>query len=138
LVVALEIQIAAGGSVPLYRQIVDRVRQLRATGRLSAGAELPSVRGLAEQLVINPSTVARAYQQLLADGVIEARPGRGYFVLEPRILLSHEERRRRLADAVSQLVREATFLGFTSREIVSEVRREMDRYLNPGVRKRKP
>lgn len=128
----LEIQISTGGAAPLYRQIVERVRQLRASGRLEPGAELPSVRGLAEQLIINPSTVMRAYQQLLADGVIESRPGRGYFLSETRRVLSESERKRRLSIAVSHLVQEATFLGFTSSEVESAVRRAMERYIDPA------
>lgn len=61
--------------VPAYRQLVDQVRFLVASGRLAAGDELPSTRSLSEQLGLNPMTVSKAYGLLEQDGLVQRRPG---------------------------------------------------------------
>lgn len=63
----LMIQIATGDTRPIVRQIVDAVRMQIATGELQPGDQLPSVRGLAQQLTINPNTVAKAYAELTTE-----------------------------------------------------------------------
>lgn len=68
--------------VPLYRQIVENVEKLAARGILPANAQLPSVRGLAMELSLNPNTVSRAYSELEAKGVIYSLPGKGNYVAE--------------------------------------------------------
>src|SRR5262244_3306793 len=66
--------------VPLYLQLMEQVRHGIETGALRAGEQLPGIRPLAEELVINPNTVAKAYRELEHDGVIELRHGAGAFV----------------------------------------------------------
>lgn len=114
----LQIRIQPGSSTPLYRQIVDQIRWVVATEVHDAGHPLPSVRTLAEQLVINPNTVVHAYAELVRDGVIEARPGKGYFICMHRPAYSAAERRRRLGEVLDEFVREALLLEFTSSEIL--------------------
>jgi len=62
-----------------------------ARGKLKVGEQLPSVRALAEGLVINPNTVARAYTDLAREGLIESRAGRGVFVTQKRKMFTREE-----------------------------------------------
>lgn len=62
--------------VPVYRQLVDQIRYLVATGVLRAGDELPSTRSLSSRLHVNPMTISRAFQLLEQEGVLERRPGR--------------------------------------------------------------
>jgi GntR family transcriptional regulator len=59
----VQIHISAGDGVPIYLQIVNQVKYLVASGRLKAGEELPPIRTLAERLIVNPNTVARAYRE---------------------------------------------------------------------------
>jgi GntR family transcriptional regulator len=120
------IQIATGDPRPLFRQIVDGLRVKIATGELAAGTKLPSVRGLAMQLTINPNTVARAYTQLTQEGLIESRKGVGVFVCEPRQQLSDPERQRRLDEASKQFVRAVVSLGFEPGEILEKLGRELE------------
>src|ERR1700753_2160250 len=80
-------------------------------GGLAVGDQLPPVRALAETLVINPNTVARAYQELIREGLLESRSGRGVFVAERRQVFSEEEQRRRLRHLAEQLCHEASLLG---------------------------
>src|SRR5450830_524231 len=100
----LMLQIVTGDPRPIHRQIVDGVRRLIASGELILGASLPSVRGLALQLGINPNTVAKAYGELTAEGWLDARAGLGLFVDAPRQRLSDEERERRLDEALTRFV----------------------------------
>src|SRR5262249_35170720 len=94
---AFLIDIATGGGIPIYRQIVDQVRLAVVTGALAAGDPMPSVRSLAERLVITPTTVAKAYAELVRDGVLEAQQGRGVFVAnKKRQVYSRAERLRRM------------------------------------------
>ena len=88
--------------VPIYRQLVDRVEYLAARGLLSPGSQLPSVRALAVELSINPNTIAKAYSELEAKGVIYSVPGRGSFVSDNTDTL-RQETLKRLADKLRAL-----------------------------------
>ena len=72
----LDIVIATGSVLPIYRQICDQICRAVATGKLSAGEQVPSVRALAEELVLNPNTVGRAYAELIREGVLEGQQGK--------------------------------------------------------------
>ena len=118
----LMIQIATGDTRPIVRQIVDAVRMQIATGDLQAGDQLPSVRGLAQQLTINPNTVAKAYAELTTEGWVDSRQGLGLFVAPPRQRLSDAERERRFDEAVQRFVNDVVPLNAT----VEEVHERMD------------
>ena len=121
---ALMIQIATGDSRPIGKQIVDAVRMKIATGELETGAQLPSVRGLAQQLMINPNTVAKAYAELTTEGWLESRQGMGLYVAAPRQRLSDHERERRLDDAIGRFVNDVIPLGFPPDEVQARVGHE--------------
>nr|WP_241493384.1 MULTISPECIES: GntR family transcriptional regulator [Kordiimonas] len=117
----LSIQIVTGDSRPIFKQIVDGIRMEVAKGSLPPGAKLPSVRGLAMQLMINANTVAKAYGELTALGLVEARQGLGLFVTEPRQLLSDEEQQKRLDAAVGAFINEVAYLSYDSEHIIKAV-----------------
>ncbi len=123
------LSIATGDPRPVTRQIVDGVRRQIASGELPVGAALPSVRGLAQQLTINPNTVAKAYAELTAEGWLDSRPGLGLFVAPPRQLLSDPERARRLDDAVQRLASDVIGLGYSTEEVIDHVAAELQRCL---------
>ena len=77
---------------PVYLQLVDQVKAAAASGALRAGAPLPTIRPLAEELRINRNTVAKAYTELENQGVIESIAGKGCFVRAPRSPLRKEAR----------------------------------------------
>ena len=68
--------------VPIYLQLMEQVKHAIETGAVRPGEQLPGIRPLAEELVINPNTVAKAYRELEHEGVIELRHGAGAFVAE--------------------------------------------------------
>lgn len=124
-VVALELRVTPGSPTPIYRQIVDQIRHGLAAGSRQPGDQLPSIRALAEQLVINPNTVAKAYGELVRDGLIESRQGRGYFVADRRQVYSDAERNRRLQEAMQSFLGEALVLNFSPKEIRSRIEQEL-------------
>ena len=78
----LHLQIDAHSGLPVYRQMVDQIKYYVASGTLKPGNQLPSVRELAQQLSINPTTVVKAYNELEHEQVIDLRHGKGAFVAE--------------------------------------------------------
>jgi GntR family transcriptional regulator len=116
---AFELSISTGSTVPIYRQIVDQICRAIATGALAPGEQLPSVRALAERLVVNPNTVARTYGDLIRDGVLESQAGRGVFVpRRPRRPgYTRAERLRRIRDSLDAFVSQGVYLGFTPDEL---------------------
>src|SRR5437868_9892360 len=121
----LEISIATGSTVPIYRQIVDQICRAVATGKLVAGEQVPSVRALAEELVINPNTVARTYADLIREGVLEAQKGKGVFVARRRAVYTRAERLRRLEASLEAFVNEGVYLGFTPDELREALERKL-------------
>src|SRR5690242_16415059 len=96
-----------------------------ATGKLAVEEQLPSVRALAESLVLNPNTVARAYTDLARDGLIETRPGRGVFIIPKRKVLAREEARRRLDPLINTLISEGLSMDFTPAELQDAFARKL-------------
>ncbi len=114
---SLDLRVTPGSPTPIYRQIVEQVCHAVASGSRRPGDPLPSIRTLAEQLVVNPNTVAKAYSQLLRDAVIESRQGRGYFIADRRQIYSDAERKRRLDEALQVFLGQALILNFTPVQI---------------------
>jgi len=122
---AIDIQVSTGSSVPIYRQIMDQIRRAVAGGELAVGDQLPSVRSLAERLVLNQNTVARAYSELGRDGLIESQHGRGVFVARKRQVFTRAERSRRLESALESFLSEVLALDFPREEIVEALDRKL-------------
>ena len=120
------IAVATGDPRPIVRQIVDAIRRQISTGELSVGDKLPSVRGLAQQLGINPNTVSKSYAQLVAEGWLESRSGLGLFVAVRRDQLSTAERERRLGEAVDRFVSEVIAIRYPADEAVAAVAGALD------------
>jgi GntR family transcriptional regulator len=122
--------INTGSNVPIYKQITEQIRRAVATGRLSVTDQLPSVRALAESLVLNPNTVARAYADLAREGVIETRPGRGVFIIPKRRVLAREEGRRRLEPLLNTLISEGLAMDFSPEELREAFERKLSQWKN--------
>lgn len=123
---AFELSIATGSSQPIYRQITDQVCMAIASGQIAPGDALPSIRAVAERLVVNPNTVARAYNELIRDGRLVSQPGKGLTVAPRRQMLSEEERHRRLNLALEAFAREVAFLDFSTQTILTQLSQKLD------------
>ncbi len=119
----MRIHITSSDGVPIYLQIVNQVKYLVASGRLAAGEELPPIRVLAEKLIVNPNTVARAYRELEASGIVEKRRTAGTFVSEAGSPLARRERLKIVTERVDALLAEARQLGIGVSEIVELIAR---------------
>jgi GntR family transcriptional regulator len=118
-------EISLGSGVPIFRQVIDQIRLAVATGRLAEGEQLPSIRALAEKLVVNPNTIAKAYSELARERVIDSQQGRGVFIAAQRQVFSKAERTRRLAPLIDALVNEGVSLGYDADEIVDALRQRL-------------
>jgi GntR family transcriptional regulator len=130
--VKLAIGISTGSNTPIYKQITDQIRLGIATGKLSIGDQLPSVRALAEEIVINPNTVARAYGDLAREGLIESRAGRGVFITRKRKVFTREEGWRRLEPLIDGLIGEAMSMDFSPEELRAALEKKLDRWKGDG------
>lgn len=118
----MRIRISESSGVPIYLQIVQQVKHLVASGRLLEGEELPSVRALAEQLVVNPNTVARAYRELELAGVVAKRRASGTYVSSAGSRLDRSERLRILTEQIDALLTEARHLDIDIEEVARLLR----------------
>lgn len=118
----MQIEIDSTDGVPIYLQLVQQVKYLISTGRLSAGEQLPSVRKLSEQLLVNPNTIAKAYRELELTGILVARPGAGVFVSETASPLAKKEQHQRLVDQIDSVILEARHLEISVEGVVQLVR----------------
>ncbi|QDT11178.1 GntR family transcriptional regulator [Planctomycetes bacterium K23_9] len=96
---------------PIYQQIVEQIRFRIVSGQLRVGDELPTIRGLAETLRVNPNTVARAYRELAHDSLVEKRRTTGTFVAELPKQKGIAQRRKMIAPEVDRLLISARQLG---------------------------
>jgi len=110
---------------PLYEQIASRVRVAVASGQLTPGDALPSVRSLAGELRVNPATVVQAYRELDSDGFVEKRHGQGTFIRELPVMKREEERRVRAVEIARRALAEAARLGLSGEEILHAVADEV-------------
>lgn len=112
----------ANSGIPIYRQLLDQVRRLVASGQLKTGTELPSVRDLALTHAVNPMTISKAYSRLEAEGVLQRNPGRPMTVA-PRRPESHGRRIKQIEAEVEQVVRSARQLELERADLIALVDR---------------
>jgi GntR family transcriptional regulator len=118
----MDITINLVDGVPIYRQIINQVKYLVASGLLQPGEELPPIRTLALQLKVTPNTIVKAYDELENSGVVHKRQGSGTFVSEERPRLAHRERQRIIDQRIDALLAEAHQLNFTVDDILRMLR----------------
>jgi len=117
--------------VPVYRQLIDQVRAGVASGALTAGDQLPTVRQLAVDLSINPNTVMRAYRELELGGMLETHQGTRTFISDKKIEKKSSERERQLGQMASEFAARAGAAGFTLEELIDR----MSELLAPAQRR---
>lgn len=122
----INIHIVTGDARPIFKQIVDGIRLEISMGNLPVGSKLPSYRGLAMQLMINPNTVAKAYNELSSQGLVESQKGLGLFVAAPRQMLSEGEEESRLEIAIESFVNETVYLQFTPDQIIKRLQDRLE------------
>ena len=124
----MQIRISQEDGTPIYQQVMQQVRLLVSTGRLEPGEQLPAVRRLAQQLLINPNTVARAYRELESGGVVKSRRGAGVFVAEGSSPLSRKEKNRLVNERIDALLIEADQLNFDTETVLTMVKQRSNQF----------
>lgn len=122
----MQLHVSPNNGLPIYMQIVDQIKYLVASGRLKPGEELLPIRTLAEQLLINPNTVARAYRELEAEGLLSSRRGAGTYITDRGSPLARHEQERILGERVDGMVVTAKQLGFGREAMLRVVRERAD------------
>lgn len=117
----MQIHISPNDGVPIYHQIVSQVKYLVASGRLTPGQELPPIRVLAERLIVNPNTVARAYRELETAGIVEKRRTAGTYVSDQGSPLARRERLKILGQRIDALLAEARQMDISLDDVVKLV-----------------
>jgi GntR family transcriptional regulator len=118
----VNLHITANDGVPIYLQIVQQVKYLVASGRLVPGEEMPPIRVLAERLLINPNTVARAYRELETEGIVVKRRTAGTFVSDAGSPLARRECLKIITGRVDALLAEASQMNVGTEELLQLVR----------------
>jgi DNA-binding transcriptional regulator YhcF (GntR family) len=118
----MRLRIDYNSDEPITRQAVAQIKLLAVSGQLVPGEKLPSIRGLAHDLQINPTTVSRIYNELAGEGVIVLRQGQGAYVAEGAPPLARREVRRLLGAKARDLLVEGLRHGLS----MDEIRRTLD------------
>ena len=121
----IHLQIDPHSGVPVYRQMMDQVSYYVAAGTLKPGDQLPSIRELALQLAVNPTTVVKAYTELEHERIIEMRHGKGAYVADTATPLPVREREKALRERARQLAVEAVQIGAEPELVLRVIQEEM-------------
>lgn len=103
--------------VPIYLQLMEQVKHAIETGALRPGEQLPGIRPLAEELVVNPNTIAKAYRELEHEGVIELRQGAGAFVSDKAPSRKEADRLRAAQATIAAAIERLRARGVADDEI---------------------
>ena len=114
--------VSTADGVPIYQQIINQVKHAIGAGQLVEGDELPPIRKLAEVLLVNPNTIARAYRDLEREGAVTCQRGAGTHVASGVSPLSEDEKTRILADRSDALLSEAAQLGIGFDDLITLLR----------------
>ncbi|MCI0748096.1 MAG: GntR family transcriptional regulator [Verrucomicrobia subdivision 3 bacterium] len=125
----MHLRISSNDGVPIYQQIVNQVKYLVACGRLAPGEEVPPIRVLAERLLVNPNTVARAYLELEREGIVLKRHGSGTYISDAGSPLARKERLKILAERADALLTEAHHLDIGLDDLI-DLLKQRQKHLN--------
>lgn len=129
--------VSTSDGIPIYLQIIKQVKHAIAAGQLVQGDELPPIRKLAEILLVNPNTIARAYRDLEREGIVTCQRGAGTRVAAGVSPMSDNEKTRILSDRSDALLSEAAQLGVGLEELVALLRQRHET-MSGGTKHKKP
>ncbi len=115
----MQIHISTKDGIPIYKQIINQIQYMIASGRLSPGEKLPPVRKLAETLLINPNTVARAYRDLETLALVQTRQGSGVCIREGPSPLAQAQKMKILTERADTLLTEAQQMDIDLAQIIA-------------------
>lgn len=107
--------------IPFYRQIIDQIKYGIASGNLTAGEQLPTVRALAVELKVNLNTITKAYKELEIQNILETQQGSGTFISKTNVTIPAKEKSKKLNSICNEFMTIAYSYGFTIEEIIKEL-----------------
>ena len=110
--------------IPFYRQIIDQIKFGIASGSLKAGEQLPTVRAVAVELMVNLNTVNKAYKELEIQNILETQQGTGTFINKTDIQLPAGEKTKKLQSICNEFMTIAFSYGFSTNEIINELQKQ--------------
>ena len=116
------LRILQSSGIPIYHQIADQLREDIVQGRLKAGEELPSIRGLAKELKISVITTMKAYEQLQSEGYVTAMQGKGFYVNAQDTDMIREQNVRKVEAALANAITAAGYAGMQEEELIDTLR----------------
>ncbi|MCL4855442.1 MAG: GntR family transcriptional regulator [Bryobacteraceae bacterium] len=123
----MELRINFSSGVPIYLQLMEQIKHAVDTGAVREGEQLPTIRKIAEELAMNPNTVARAYRELEREGVIEVRHGSGAFVAAPAASRAKAAAIRKAGEVLRQAIEKSMVLGLSESELRRVFENELSR-----------
>lgn len=130
----MQIHLTSDGP-PIYQQIAEQIRHRILSQTLRTGDELPTIRGLAETLRVNPNTIQRAYRELEQEGLVEKRRTRGTFVAQRAPREGIRQRRETLLPHVDKLLAHANGLGFELDDVIELMKKRHENLAKSGAKK---
>ena len=118
----MKITILPQGTMAIYEQIVNQLKNEIVTGELTPGEALPSIRMLAADLSVSVITTKRAYEELEKEGVIASVPGKGFYVCKQNNDILKEKQRRNLEERFQELIKESKNAGLLLEDVLEMVR----------------
>ena len=106
---------------PVYMQLMNQIKHLIASNKLQPHQEIPPIRTLAKQLLINPNTVARSYRELENNGWVYKKRGAGTFIAEQSSPLSVKEKQRILTEKITSLLVESKQMNIEHQQLISMI-----------------
>jgi GntR family transcriptional regulator len=113
----MNLRINFSSGVPIYLQLMEQIKHAVETGAIRAGEQLPTIRAVAEELTMNPNTVARTYRELEGEGVVEVRHGSGVFVAGPRNSSAKSNEIRKTGEVLRTAMEKGMALGLKEAEL---------------------
>ena len=124
----LEIDFRSG--IPIYLQVVERIKERLAAGQLKPGDQLPTVRALAQELRVNFNTIARSYRIMDESGIISTQQGRGTYILEiPTARVAESIRLNALQELTRRYLADAERLGASPEELDDVMKKQVTHWM---------
>lgn len=111
------VQVDYNSGEPISHQVVAQIKWMIVSGKLRVGDKLPSIRGLAKQLKINPTTVTRIYNELSSEDVITLRQGQGAFVSSKESVVNKGEAKKQVRELARRMIVESARLGLSREDV---------------------
>jgi len=124
----MNIKIILNSDTPVYKQIVNFVKRSVASGELKNDEKLPSARDLSKQLLINPNTILKAYNELETENIVYNKKGLGTFINSKPSRLKSSEKNKIINEIIEHLIVESVSLGISSEELKKIIDKKIDSF----------